>query len=118
MHRPNRHHHLVEAGRLGQVHVGTGIHHRGEHVRREPARHHQQARLRAPAQDPDQLDAVHAGQHQVEDVEVERERRGVRQQLVAVGEGLDFDVEPSQVSRQVLAVLGVVIHQRQGAGQG
>ena len=71
----------------------------------------------AAAQHADQLDAVDARQHQVDQVEAIAERRRVGQQLVAVGKAMDLDAEAAQVLRQELGVLDVVVDQRDRRGQ-
>jgi hypothetical protein len=70
----------------------------------------------APAQDLDQLHAVHAGQHQVDEIEVEGEGLGGGQQRIAVVEAADRDALLLQELRQEFRVLGVVVDQGEGLG--
>ena len=119
--RPHRQRHLLEAGRLGQVHVGTGADHLVKHIRRQLARNHQHAGLAAPPQQPQQpqqAHAINARQHQVEDVEVKAKGPVAAQQVIAVGKPGHGNAPRLQVLGQVLAERCVVVDQRQGFREG
>ena len=109
--------HLLELHGLGEVHVGPGLDHLGEHVRRKSARDHQHAGTTAQAQHLDQVDSVDPGQHEVDDVELVGVGRRVRKEPGAVVEHVDRDAPLAQVLGQELRVFGVVVDQGERSGQ-
>ena len=80
------------------------------------ARHHQHAGLGTPTQQAQQADPVDAGQHQVEDVEIEAEGAVASQQVVAVGKPGHRHAPGLQELGKVFTEGRVVIDQRRVSG--
>ena len=97
--------HLLELHGLDEAYVRPGGDDLAKHLGAKAPGNNHDARLGAAAQDLDQLGAPHAGQHQVDQVELRSQRPGVGQQRIAVVEAAHRD---ARLRRSRVRYSGVV----------
>ena len=109
---------LVRAERLGQVVVGAGVEPGDPVDLRGPGREHDDRDLALAADQAEQLEAVEAGHHHVEQDQVVPAAEGPGEAPAAVVGGLQADAAPGEELLHQLAELDVVVDQQDARAGG